>query len=348
VTDSGASEGRGHVIRPLRWEDEPAYRAFCQREFGPTHQGREGYLRWLYEDNPAGRGIGDALVAMGPSGDVIGCIHRLRLPWRVDDQAEVIPSLHNLMVAEAHRGGLGFFLLMAAVKGETHAIVPGVEGRLQEAYVRMRYQRLPSRWYRRVVDPARFGMQAVLHRVGRPEPAPRVPPNLSSAMDGFELTTSPDDRAVADVATALVANARASGADAAAHVDWTPELVAWRFFSARGPRHVLARDVAAGTLAILSIGPRHGITVARLMAWSPTALSADVLSRLAAIAKRLGAAALLAFEVRPGGASGMAAAGWQPRTAAPGSFLYSRGRAILEVDLDGGGTDQGFEAIADA
>ena len=348
MTGAVAGGSRPNAIRPLRWEDEAAYGAFCEREFGRTYQGRSGYLRWLYEDNPTGRGVGDALIATGPSDEVVACIHRMRLPWRVRGGTVEIPTLHNLMVAEAFRGGLGFFLLTSAVKGESHAIVPGVEGRLADAYVRMKYQPLRSRWYRRIVNPGRTAWQTALHRLARPEPTRRAPADLLTRMHGFEVTTRPDARSIADISAALVASAATDGAGAVARVDWTPELVAWRFFAPRGPRHVLARDLDDDALAILSIGPRHGVTVARLMAWSPVALPPSVVLRIGALARKLGAAVLLAYDVRPGETSSLSASGWAPRPEAPSSFLYARDRASLEVDLDGGGTDLGFEALPDS
>ena len=141
MTQGGANP-KGIAIRPLRSGDEPAYRRFCDERFGPDgYQGRSNYLQWLYIDNPAGRGFADCLLATEPSGAIVACIHRMRLSWQINAGRVDIPSLHNL-VAEPSRGGAGFFVLMAAVRGETHALIPGVVGDLAQAYARMRYQRV--------------------------------------------------------------------------------------------------------------------------------------------------------------------------------------------------------------
>jgi hypothetical protein len=59
----------------------------------------------------------------------------------------------------------------------------------------------------------------------------------------------------------------------------------------------------------------------------------------------LGANALLAYDARPDGAQTLALAGLEPMRSAPMSFLYVRDKQLTAIDLDGGGTDLGFEAL---
>ena len=337
---------KGIIIRPYRDDDEPSYRAFCDREFGPgTYQGRRDYLQWLYVDNPSGKGFTDCLVAAQASGEIIGCIHKLRMPWQVGPKGAItMPSLHNLMVTEAFRGGTGFFLLRAAVTDESHALVPGVVGNLVQAYERMKYQKIHTRWYRRVVRFDRATWQTLMHKAGRPEPQRRVPTELNRSMHGLRVTSRPDDESIRAIAVALAP--RTKGAEPfVAHVDWSAAVVKWRFFSDRGPRHVVASDEADGTFAILSLGPRHGVTVARMIAWSPTVVSASFLERIRRVAATQGAAALLAYDARPDDAASLAGAGWQPMASPPQSFVYVRDKQQLSLDLDGGATDLGLEAM---
>jgi hypothetical protein len=340
---AGDPAAKAISIRPLGSDDRLTYRRFCQTMFGrDSYQARSTYLDWLYNDNPTGRGLDDCLIATEPSGAVVGCIHRLRLPWLVDGRHVDIPSLHNLMIAEAFRGGAGFFMLMRAVKGESHALIPGVTGNLAEAYVRMGYQRVNTRWYRRVLRVDRAVAQMLLHRLRGRGDRPRGKLAAPSA-DGLAVSVGPDDATAAEIAAALNANA---GSDPhVAHVDWSRELVQWRFFATRGPRHLFARDEGDGSFAIVSVGPRHGVTVARLVAWSPVALRSRFLQRLGRMAADLGASVLLAYDARPAGAQTLATGGIAPMRSAPMSFLYARDKQPLTIDLDGGGTDLGFEAL---
>jgi hypothetical protein len=95
------------------------------------------------------------------------------------------------------------------------------------------------------------------------------------------------------------------------------------------------------------VGPRHGVTVARLLAWSPIVLSSGFLARLGRMAAGLGASVLLAYDARPDGAETLSSAGLRPMRSPPLSFLYARDKRPLTIDLDGGGTDLGFEALPD-
>jgi hypothetical protein len=342
----GPPAAKAISIRPLQSDDGEPYRRFCEELFGrDAYQGRSTYLDWLYEDNPVARGLDDCLVATDPSGAIVGCIHRLRLPWQIEGRVAIIPSLHNLMIAEAFRGGAGFFMLTRAVKGESHALIPGVTGPLAQAYARMGYQRLDTRWYRRVVRTDRAVAQTLLHRLGRSRSGRLRSERIARSTSGLVVTASPDDVTVAEVAAAL--NENAGSGIGVAHVDWSAELVQWRFFAPRGPRHVLARDLVDGAFAIVSVGPRHGVTVARILAWSPIVLSSGFLARLGRMAVGLGASVLLAYDARPNGAETLSIAGLQPMRSPPMSFLYSRDKRPLTIDLDGGGTDLGFEALPD-
>ena len=294
-------------------------------------------------DNPAGRSFDDCLIATEPSGRIVGCIHRLRLPWQVNGQVTSIPSLHNLMIAEPFRGGAGFFMLMRAVKAESHALVPGVTGNLAQAYVRMGYQRLETRWYRRIIRMDLAVAQQLLHRLGRGELDRRAGEPIDGSSYQLSATAHPDAAAAGEIAAALHANAGVGSS--VAHVDWSAPLVQWRFFAPRGPRHVFARDLVDGSFAVVSVGPRRGLTVARILAWSPRVLSSAFLGRLGRLAAGHGASVMLAYDARPDDAPTLAAGGWRPMHSAPMSFLYARDKRPLTVDLDGGATDLGLEAL---
>jgi hypothetical protein len=56
-------------------------------------------------------------------------------------------------------------------------------------------------------------------------------------------------------------------------VEWTPELVRWRFFSPNGPRHVFVQFSDPGEFAVLSLGPRQGIVPGRLIALPDAAIA---------------------------------------------------------------------------
>jgi hypothetical protein len=344
MTGAGRSEARA-AIRPMTPDDEPAYRAFCAATYGPSaYQGRSTYLRWLYDDSPLGRGIGDALLAIEADGTVVGCVHRMRLPWRIHGEVVDVPSNHNLMIAPSHRGGAGFFVLTAGVRGEEYALVPGVVDDMAELYTRLKYQRLGARWHRRVLRADRVVVQTVANRLGRPAPERVVPDGLEATIAGLRVTSRPDDATLERIARTLIDQATVDGPDVA-HVAWTGPLLRWRYFAARGPRHALIRGHDDDTFAIVSIGPRRGVTVARLLAWAPAVMERSFLGGIKRIVERLGAAALLAFDAPATPRDTLAAAGWPPMASPPLTFLYAKDKQHLPVSLDAGATDLGFEGL---
>ncbi len=103
-----------------------AYHRFAGAQYGAgCYQASASYLDWLYDSHEGSKGLSGFLV--GVIGDeVIACIHKMYLPWTIGGQSGCIPSLHNWMVKEEYRSGTGFWLLKQSLRGETHAVIPGV------------------------------------------------------------------------------------------------------------------------------------------------------------------------------------------------------------------------------
>ena len=116
--------------------------------------------------SPATRGIEDCIVALD-QGEIVGCVHRMRLPCVTDSGATTLASLQNHVISPHLRGGAGIMLLQKAVKGERIAFSPGVSGRLQEAYRRLGYEELPSYWLMRMLNPLKVVAQSITWKVSQ-------------------------------------------------------------------------------------------------------------------------------------------------------------------------------------
>ncbi|TXT39536.1 MAG: hypothetical protein FD138_46, partial [Planctomycetota bacterium] len=101
------------------------YLKFAVQQFGAgASAANERYLRWLYgQDSSDGRWK-DSLLAITSTGEVVGCVHALPVTWRIDNELVVVPAIHNLMVAPAHRQGIGMKMVVKALQGHSLSLVP--------------------------------------------------------------------------------------------------------------------------------------------------------------------------------------------------------------------------------
>ena len=250
-------------ISAFEERDADGYRAFARAQFGENaYQASMRYLDWLYAQNPCARGKQDFLLARAKDGRIVGCVHKLILPWRVGSETRVLPTLHNLMVEPEHQKGAGVFLWMAALRGEENAIIPAAVGNLSKASRRLRYQPVPSWWFRSVLTPVRAGLRWGLRRSGAARAGGWLSRDLDVACEGCRIATQPRPEALARITHQL------NGDGDECQVAWTDALIQWRLFSEAGPRHALIESDDGEAFAILSLGPRHGLQVSRLIAWS--------------------------------------------------------------------------------
>jgi hypothetical protein len=128
---------------------------------------------------------------------------------------------------------------------------------------------------------------------------------------------------------------------------WDPALVEWRFF--RGPRHLLVGRDGWDELALISIGPRRGILLGRvveLRARSAGGL-ATLLDAASTVLGTAGAHAVSLLTTDPETQAWLADAGWRSLPTPPGMFFFHKDRKtrFAGISLGGGAGDFGMEAF---
>lgn len=323
----------------MKHEEVEALLDFNAEMYGKaSYQASRRYLDWLYAQNPAGRGLGDCLIALEQD-SIVGCIHRMRLPCITEQGEATLASLQNHVVSPKLRAGAGIMLLQRAVKGERFAFSPGVSGRLQEAYRRLGYEELPSYWLMRMLRP----LKAVAERVARLASRGRWPSarlRLTAPATPFRalsVTLAPSTLQLQRLADSLTAQARKHEGS---YVAWNTALLGWRYFSPNGPRHLLVEKQANQAWAVLSYGVKSGFNVVRLLEYDdaddPTFMS-DVMRT----ARRIGASVALAYTTSSQVRDRLVRSGWRPRGQPPASFATGAGK----LSLSAGATDVGFESL---
>lgn len=342
-----------------QWLD--SYRALAEREWGPgCRQADPRYLRWAHK-NPIVQPKGRHAIWLGVQDrSVIGCIHTMRLPWRVGDSLVDFPTLHDWLVAPEHRTGIGTMLLTNALRGERHAFIPAAAGELEQVYQALRCEPADSMWFHRVLRPAagalRFGLQKLLSQRAEAIPQPRLRVAKPRQVGDFQLTIGADASLQAALLERLHADPPRS---AGAWPCWSAESFAWRFFDPDGPWHLVLHDDGVKTFSrgrgvknfcLLSVGVRHGLAIGRLMLTAFTDF--DAFDRLTAAAQQvvaeLGGHVLLAFTLDPRQRVALARAGWRVRPGPPSFFSHFPRKQRFGVVAAGAEiADFGFESIAE-
>jgi hypothetical protein len=322
---------------------EGSYREFAEACFGAgAYQASPRYLRWLYQANDASPGFQDCPV--GIAGDrVVGCIHKMTLPWVIGGVPCRVPTLHNLMVEKQYRAGAGFWLLKRSLHRERHAIIPGVLPPLSEAYDQMNCERVASRWFRKVLRPVAGGWSLVRSRLTGTLGRHRYLADSSQAISGCRLTIQPTPERLAGIAEEL------KGQEGPDHVDWTEPRVQWRFFHELGPRHALVEFEESRTaFALVSLGPRAGLIAGRLIALSAEAAALGVgsIRRVCRLLASCGAHAMLATTANDEVAALLRAARFREYPISPQTYFYHRDKQVIQKTVFGPDiSDIGFEAI---
>lgn len=341
-------------ILPLEGRLVGRYLDFARQAFGEQeYQARRAYLTWLYEEGPIPRfGLGDAKLALvGDS--VVGCMHKLRMPWSTPAGSVEVASPHNLMVSPTHRTGAGFALISESLKGEKHTLLLGVAETVRPVYERLGCRPIQIHSMRTVLNPltalAVFGARRVA-----PRAVDRMLDSVHGCVDGvgiprLSVHTLPDLSLLADLAAAL-----ASDGSGRSHVAWTADLLRWRCFDRRGPRHVVVRvrrphGSDPGPFAILSLGIRRNLLVCRTIEWhAPEDRDARILAHaVRLVGTALGANVLLSSAGDAHAAAAWRATGSFPVSNAPTAFELHRPKTVTLAPwhLFGGASDAGFEAI---
>lgn len=325
-------------FRNVKESDVSPLLAFSGQMFGAReYQSFPAYLDWLYRDNPHGRGLQDAIIAVADD-KIVGMVHRMALPATGPTGAATLLSLQNHVIAPDLRGGAGIMLLRHASRNAI-TFSPGVHGRLGEAYRRLGYVEVPSFSLFKLLRPVRGGAQLAMQRAGLTVPniAPvRVDLDKVRRAAGDDLSVSVDPAERALAALALRMNEQ-TGEDGSWRVNWTQEMVGWRFFSPSGPRHILMER--GDDWAILSIGRRFGLVVARLI--ERGGKDPRFKKRVFAAAKAMGAAVAMSYSTKPAFRDVQLAQGWRLRKDPPVSFANAQ-EGLAATAATG---DIGFEAF---
>ncbi len=317
-------------ISPEDWEDVLAFQV---RAFGKeAYQAQEGYLCWLYQENPFAPSELAGWVARDTQADggVVGVIHTMHLPAVGPGGAMSVHSLQNLYVAEHQRGGLGMLLVKRALKGADITLFPGVAPDLANIYQAIRYHEIDTFWGRKLLRPVGIGVGMGLGKLGIVRSAPHA----------ALLGVTPSQTLIEVLCDRLRRQAQSA---TQIYVAWTPELVRWRFFSDNGPRHALFIDPdTPQAFCLASVGMRHNVQVMRLIEYGDDrAFLADAMARL----RRAGCELALCYAARPGAREMVQALGFGPVAPQPTSFVKARGGGAPDILTTPGMTDLGFESL---
>lgn len=324
------------TVAPYEQGCAEALCAFHAASYGASsYQANPDYLRWLYHENPAGADVPKGWIARGDDGGIVGCVHLMYLRGGSGGQPLHVHSLQNLVVDEKLRAGVGMLLVKRALRGADIAIFPGVAAALADVYRAIRYDEVPTFWGRRILRPVATALGMAL---GRLEVERKLPREVTRRL-----------RTGADVpAGQIELLARRMNERPGALIGWSPELIEWRFFSKRGPRHLLYLDEAgAGGHCIVSVGIRRNARVARLIDFG------DDLPFLRSVLRDLrscGMEVVLAFAASDADRRTLTSLGLNALPASPTSFLKRSSRAgeIGGFRLCSAVTDIGFEGIGSA
>ena len=271
---------------------------------------------------------------------VIGCIHKMYLPWNIGGERVRVPSLHNLMMAGEHRSGGGFWLLKRSLNGEQHAVIPSSLPPLSIVYRQMKCQFVPVQWFRKIVRPVSGGFRMLLNRVRHTPNAEIRRLSGTVTIQGCTVSTRPDADQLSRLTQALRSSA---GSD---HVDWDEDMVHWRFFHPLGPIHGYVQLGSPAEFALVSVGPRDGLAVGRLIFVSPASSTKDGIRKASEILTSAGAHVVLAMTARQPVANSLVAAGFTAYPFEQETYFYHREKQFVQNTLAGSEiTDVGFEAI---
>ena len=306
----------------------PALLAASARHFGAAgYQADDRYLQWLYRRNPTSRGLCEGIVAV-QDGTVVGCMHRLMLPLR---DGRRLAALHNHFVDPAVRSGSGVLLLRRATRDADIAVAPGVEEKLGPIYRRLRFHQIEGAWLHKPLSRARIAAGLVRGRLGGDR---RLAIGTLPTPAGVAVTVTPTDPQLAELTAHMRRREGENG------IDWSEDLVRWRYFDPQGPRHVLVRSRGSPAYAVLALGRRRGVRTMRLMdCWSEG--QPGWTASVERVARKAGAALGLAFATDPAAAAALQASGWRPR--ADRTFTFSTPEPIARLSAPT--TDLGFEAF---
>jgi len=182
----------------------------------------------------------------------------------------------------------GIKMLRFSFSKENHVLVPGVARDQGNLYKFLGCQQVSSCWYRKILTPVKgaffLGLKKVLNfNIPSAYFTSSEFKNVKHQSQAFKVTIDPSEIIIKKIISQL--NKKPSDT---LSVYWTLELFRWRFFHPSGPKHLLVYKDSEHDIEdflILSLGPRRGLNVARVVEME--ASSSEVLKHLMQTAERI-------------------------------------------------------------
>lgn len=327
------------------------YQDFARKYYGDdAYQAKEDYINWLYRENPLSSDENDFLIGVHTERNIlVGCIHKMQMKWAINGKTFSMPALHNLIVDEEHRHGIGFMLVMAAVAGEEQAHMPGVEEPFSNFYKTLKYQKINAHWYRKLLKPISASFLLVTKKmIDRKGSATYFDPEAMIKIDGnYKVEFSPNKDLLQQIASSLNEKNKDTYAPF-----WTEEQIKWRFFHPIGPRSILIYENFQDSIknfAIVSMGPRKGLNISRILALkSSSEQSLDkLLKNIFNLLSDQGSHLIQLVSADKNLNNSLKSIGWNHLKDSPDTYFYHRNRnqRFADYSFTGSAGDFGFEAI---
>ena len=314
-------------------EDHEQVTEFHRKSYGRhRYQANLNYLTWLYDENPNSSSVQKGWIARAENDAIVGCVHAMHL-FTTDKQTTII-SLQNLIVDEAYRGGVGVLLVKRALKNADIVILPGVAADTAETYRKIRWEVVPTFWGRKPLRPL-----SVLYGLGLAKLG--VHRKTSEKLLAYCENNQPTETQISDLANRL--STRQGN-----QIYWTPEMVTWRFFSDKGPKHMLFMDQSnQDAFCVVSLGMRRNVCVVRLIEYGS---NVEFLQSTLTTLRTLGAELCLVFGASSVACNTLRELDIPELKGGATSFVKRHPRCKLRDDfgLSAGLTDLGFEGIGPA
>src|SRR5579863_4080331 len=152
--------------RGLVTDEETRYLEFAREAWGShSPQASASFLDWLYKENPNSLGINRDLLVLVGGDQILGAHHRMRVPWSINGERSIVPSLHDLCVLPGRRAGgaggrlvpPGLQLMLAALEKENHVALFGLTPMADKIYARMGIPVLRLFWMQKIRSLVRAG-----------------------------------------------------------------------------------------------------------------------------------------------------------------------------------------------
>jgi hypothetical protein len=331
-----------------------AYAEFAREAWGEScYQSSEKYLNWLYKENPCRSSSEEDLILGLAEDKVVGCIHKLRLMWKNKNKVIFIPTIHNLVISEKYRKQwFGIKILKLSFARENHVLVPGVAENQGNLYKFLKCQQVGSSWYRKILTPVKGAIYLSLKKISgfNVSPALFTSPDfqdIKNLNNSLKISLEPNETVAQKIISQL--NIRSSGT---LSPYWTLEQFQWRFFHPLGPRHLLVYKDSGHEIndfLILSLGPRRGLNIARIveMEASSSVILESLIQAAEKIIKIYGGHILLIFSASSKMNNMLLELKFKLIRNSPKTYFYHQDKSdfLQPVSFNGSAGDFGFEAI---